>query len=119
MTPNSLPPPSVLKQYLEMQKFIAEIPDRQGIKSDSLIQINDALKEYASLTARNEELTSKLARMEAAGDAMKNMVIRKNHYHQYTCELCDAYADTVDEIVHAPDCPVTLWSQAKIDKEVG
>lgn len=70
-------------------------------------------KIVSQMTARNEELTSKLVRMEAAGDAMKNMVIRKNHYHQYTCDLCDAYADTVNKITHAPDCPVTLWLASK------
>lgn len=43
-------------------------------------------------------------RLKEDAERLAYHCVKRNHFEQYTCQLCDAYADTIDEIAHDPDC---------------
>ena len=53
--------------------------------------------------ARRDEI---IKRLKEDGERLAYHCVRRNHFVQYTCVLCDAYADTIEEIQHDPDCDV-------------
>ncbi len=54
------------------------------------------------ITSRNEIIK----RLKEDGERLAYYCVRRNHFAQYACVLCDAYADTIEEIQHDPDCDV-------------
>lgn len=54
------------------------------------------------ITSRDEIIR----RLKEDGERLAYYCVRRNHFVQYTCALCDAYADTIEEIQHDPDCDV-------------
>jgi hypothetical protein len=104
---------SELLNYLMAQKFIAEIPYVNGNKSDdSLLKINNALKELAeihkekdALTAENKRLTDIIRELVEDGDRLKldHWVEVEADGKEY-CNMCGCLFGNDHEF----DCPITL-----------
>ena len=69
-------------------------------KNYEVYYIEDGLR--AELARCDEIIT----RLKEDGERLAYHCVRRNHFAQYACVLCDAYADTIEEIQHDPDCDV-------------
>jgi hypothetical protein len=72
-----------------------------GDNSD--LDIEDA---YGPRPLEDELRDEIITRLKEDGERLAYHCVRRNHFVQYTCVLCDAYADTIEEIQHDPDCDV-------------
>lgn len=73
----------------------------------------DIQPKFDALTARNEELTSKLARMEALLDGAVQWVVEPDRENGHRCILCGATGNLIEEINHVAPCPVPYWLASK------
>lgn len=76
-------------------------------------------EETRLLKCENDVLHAKVARLEAAGDKLtQNWKVSDGDSGYNYCIHCNAtdFLKTGEAITHFPDCPVTLWNEAKAGK---
>ncbi len=75
------------------------------------------LKYVHDLEWQNANFRVRIAALEEAGDELTDPVYWSETGDQFECVYCGGHELQRADVNHDPDCPVTLWNQAKIDKE--